>query len=202
MKKLVSICLYSGAAITTLFIGGFIFFVAITLLWTPDSNTLKPADSIIVLTGSRYRIEAGFDLLLDTKAPRLLISGVTDGIPFEELVDAREMDRQTKAKIKAHCCIEIDYVADTTETNASESAKWIEDNNIKNIILVTSHSHMPRALLQFERALSPDVQIQTYPVRYEARSSLFTSREFWLYSANEYIKYLGSWLRLETRKQQ
>lgn len=201
MKKFIAICAYSGLAITTLFIGGFLLFSTITLLWTPAPDTLEPADSLVVLTGSRHRIETGFTLLLKGKAPRMLISGVTEGVPFDELVDAREMDSEVKNKIKTHCCIELDYVADTTETNASESAKWIEANNINSIILVTSYSHMPRALLQFERALPASVTIQSYPVRYEPRSSLFTSREFWLYSANEYIKYLGSWLRLEAQKQ-
>jgi uncharacterized SAM-binding protein YcdF (DUF218 family) len=200
MKKLFSVFIYSGFAITALLVAGFLLYASIILLWSKNAEDLNDADSIIVLTGSKGRIEAGFELLLMDKSPRLLISGVTNGVTFQEIVNARDMGRNDKQKIRNHCCIELDYIADTTETNAIESASWIQKKNIKSIILVTSYLHMPRAALQFNRALPNTVTVQSYPVRSERRLSLFTSTDFWLYSAHEYIKYLGSWVRLENQK--
>lgn len=200
MKKILSICTRGALIVIALLLFGFLIYAAITLLWEKDANTIKPADSIVVLTGSKGRIEAGFDLLLNNKAPKLLISGVTQGVTFNNIVNARAMSAEKKSRIKRHCCIELDYIADTTETNATESAKWIERHNMKTIILVTSHLHMPRAQLQFNRALPDTVTIQTFPVRGERRLTLFTSLDFWLYSAHEYIKYLGSWVRIENQK--
>jgi len=200
MKKIFSVCVYSGFAITGLFLLGFALYATITLLWSKDMDDVKAANAIIVLTGSKGRIESGFDLLLANKAPRLLISGVTDGVTFDEIIDVQTITDESKKKLRQHCCIELDYVADTTETNATESAIWIKNNDITSIILVTSHLHMPRASLQFNRALPDYVDIQTYPIQNERRLSLFTSYNFWLYSAQEYIKYLGSWARIKNQK--
>ena len=201
MKRLIAICFFSCLTVLALFIAGFLVYSAIMLLWTKENATVQQADAIIVLTGSKYRIEGGFELLLEEKAPRLLISGVTEGVTFDEIIDAREMETIDKDAIRNHCCIELDYVADTTETNASESANWIRDNNIQSIILVTSYAHMPRALLQFIQALPETVTIQTYPVRRERRWTLVMSYDFWIYAGREYLKYLASWISLEMDKQ-
>jgi uncharacterized SAM-binding protein YcdF (DUF218 family) len=86
----------------------------------------------------------------------------------------------------------LDYIADTTKTNAHESAKWLDQNDAQSVILVTSFSHMPRALLLFNRALPETIEIQTYPVRKQRRWDLFQSSGFWKYAAREYIKYVAT----------
>ena len=145
---------------------GYVIYCAIILTWSPPSD-IKPHSSIVVLTGAKGRIETGFDLLLGNNAPKLHISGVRQNVTFNNLIE-KNSDNLTKLevrKIKKHCCITLDYVADTTETNAIETAKWVQDNNIKNFILVTSASHMPRAYLLFHCLMPRDVKFTAYPYR-------------------------------------
>lgn len=201
MKKLFSSIFktltFGGLAVALTVITGFFIYFAIIILWERSSESLPKSDAIIALTGGSERIESAFDLLLDNKAPRMLISGVLNKVSFREIVDARNVPAKDKPQILAHCCIDIDYIADTTATNATESAKWAQKKNVKTLILVTSASHMPRAYLQFSRVFAPDIAIYPFPVHDKKRSQLVMSQKFWLYALREYSKYLGSWVRLE-----
>jgi uncharacterized SAM-binding protein YcdF (DUF218 family) len=183
--------------ILTLIIGGFMIYTATILLWKPQSD-VKKHDAIIVLTGAAGRIEQAFQLLLDEKAPQLLISGVIDNATFQDIVDnnSENLSNSQRQKIIEHCCIAIDYIADTTITNAIESKKWITDNNIQSIILVTSGTHMPRAYFNFAWMLPQNIIISTYPYHPQSRLSLVTSAQFWHSAAREYLKFGGTFIRL------
>lgn len=180
-------------------LGGFVLYVATILMWSAP-KTLERHDAIVVLTGSKGRIEQGFQLLLDDRAPRLLISGVISDISMEDIIEmnSETLSQSEVARIRAHCCIALDRVADSTLTNASETAKWIEDSTIKSIIMVTSGEHMPRAYLLFHNALGDDITMTPYPYREKKRYELVMDADFWQYAANEYIKFLGTLLRLGT----
>lgn len=179
-------------------IAGYFIYCAIILTWTPPT-TLKTHDTIVVLTGAKGRIGTGFELLLDKKAPQLYISGVRQNVSFNNLIE-KNSDFLTKTQIRQirnHCCIELDYVADTTETNAFETAKWVTDNAINDFILVTSASHMPRAYLLFHRLIGENTKFTAYPYNSKTRLSLVMSVEFWQYAFREYTKFGGNLIRLE-----
>lgn len=185
--------------VAALMMGGFIIYVATILMWSAPQNITRH-DAIVVLTGSKGRIEKGFSLLLEDKAPRLLISGVISDISMQDIIDMNSdgLSQTDVARIRAHCCIALDRVADSTLTNASETAKWIEDSTINSIIMVTSSEHMPRAYLLFHNALGEGVTMTPYPYRSKKRYELVMDPDFWQYAAQEYIKFIGSLLHLST----
>lgn len=182
-------------AITAL---GYLIYCCVILLWAPPQQGFKNHDAIIVLTGGPNRIETGFHLLLENKAPKLLISGVLNEISLPEVIKNNTENFQNTdiSSLLKHCCIDIDDIAKTTETNAEESVKWTRKNDLKNIILVTSVAHMPRAYLLFATKMPKNVNITPYPIRKKRRLDLVMSWQFWSYAAREYIKFNGSWIRL------
>ncbi len=197
IKFLFKSIILAALIFTASFVVGFGLYASTILLWSPSKN-LKNHDAIIVLTGSAGRIEEGFNLLLKDKAPKMLISGVIERISFDDIADnnTETMSTSQKNKITNHCCISLDYVADTTITNAIEANQWIAKKDVKSIILVTSNSHMPRAYLNFAWILPSDIQITAHPYHAEKRLSLVMSHQFWQYAFREYIKFGGTFIRL------
>lgn len=123
-----------------------------------EATQIAPADAIIVLTGGYQRLAAGLDLLKKDRGKRLLISGVHPSINRAELRRATQAD---PALFK--CCVDLDYAARNTISNATESAKWIRQNGFRSVILVTNNYHIPRSLLEMRRAAS-GVTFIPYPV--------------------------------------
>jgi len=181
-------------------IAGFLVYFSITIMWQENSDTIEKADAIIVLTGGKGRIDAAFDLLLQDKAKKLFISGVNHETTLNDIMAVHVHNRKERQTLLDHYDIVLDYVADTTEANARETKKWIRENNIRSIILVTASYHMPRAALLFRRSLE-NIDIVIYPVRDERRAVLVTSKEYWILAVREYSKYLGSWLKLRNQEQ-
>jgi len=123
-----------------------------------EEARIGPADAIIVLTGGYQRIGAALELLKKDRGKRLLISGVHPSI------DRAELRRATQADPALfRCCVDLDHAARNTISNATESAKWIQRNGFHSIILVTNNYHIPRSLLEMQRAAS-GVTFIPYPV--------------------------------------
>lgn len=198
--KLIKNLILSVIGFAILFLTGFFIYVGIIIAWTPPSALpINGHDAIIVLTGDKGRIEKSFELLLDKTAPVLLISGVLKNSTHDNIIDnnSSRLSNYSIQDLKNHCCIVLDEVAITTETNANESARWMKENHIKSIILVTSDYHMPRSYMQFHKAVDNDIMITPFPVRNQPRLNHLFSRRFWHYSAIEYIKFGGTIIRLE-----
>lgn len=197
IKFLFKSVILAALIVATMLVIGFASYVTSILLWSPPKD-LKPHDAIVVLTGGAGRIETGFELLVDDRAPKMLISGVLEKISMNDIIEnnTTNFTNGQKSKIDNHCCVELDYIADTTTTNAVETNQWVLQNDVQSIILVTSHSHMPRAYLNFAWILPEGVQITAYPYHAKTRLSLVVSQQFWQYALREYMKFGGTFIRL------
>lgn len=169
---------------------GFIIFTS--SLGSKDAVAVQKADAIVVFTGGSDRISDAIELLASGYGNRLLISGVNLSTSIERLSKLTQ-----RGSNFFNCCIDIDYAARNTVENAIETRRWVDERNIKSLIVVTSNYHMPRAMIELQRAL-PDVKLIAHPIVSDrpltgdifARS--FTSAKI---MATEYTKFVISYAR-------
>lgn len=173
-----------------LWAGGFLWFV--TLLPKDVAAPERETDAIVVLTGGTGRVDQGLRLLAEKRAGRLFVSGVYRGVDVDALLGTAPDASPTLS-----CCVDLGHDARTTRGNATETARWITDNGIASVRLVTAAYHMPRSLLEF-RHLMPGVAIVPHPV-FPAHVK---QDEWWRWPgsahllAQEYTKYLVTRLRI------
>ena len=135
---------------------GFLWWV--NNLPEPEVPMRSKADGIVVLTGSRFRINDALELLAAGHGRRLLISGVYPATKLSEIAHMMpEFERWF------NCCVDLDYVAANTIGNAVETKRWARQRGTKSLIVVTSNFHMPRALAEISHQL-PDVRLVAFPV--------------------------------------
>lgn len=140
---------------------GFIWFI--TLIPSPNRLQVNyPTDAIVVLTGGHGRTEQGLALLQRGAAKRLFVSGV------HRQTDKTAIFSQFRRKHPAEYArlqsrITLGKRALDTRGNAVETAEWVARNHIKNLRLVTANYHIPRSMIEFERAL-PRTAIIPAPV--------------------------------------
>lgn len=175
-----------------LLIGGFIVFADhVTTLQAPD--LAEPADGIVVLTGGYSRIEGALELLKNKRGERLFISGVHSS------TNRSVLQRVTGADATLfECCVDIDRSAMDTIGNATESVKWANANHYKRVIVVTNNYHIPRTMVELQRA-SQDIEFIPYPIsNSNLRESDWIARGLMLrVLLVEYVKYLGAVIRSE-----
>ncbi len=138
------------------------FFVFLTQINSYEVLPDDKADAVVVLTGSKGRIDAGLNLLAQKYGRHLFISGVGQNAPLNDLgkhLSSFPEDQLNNQKEN----ITLGHFADSTEGNAIETANWVNKHNYHSIILVTSNYHMPRSICLFEKAM-PDVEITPYEV--------------------------------------
>jgi uncharacterized SAM-binding protein YcdF (DUF218 family) len=181
----------AGAALFVLCTAGLIWFAT-----APSAgDRTGPTDAIVVLTGGGQRLNSGIALLRDGKGQKLFVSGVNQHVHLEELLRSSG-DRSESAHEWASCCVILGYQAVDTLGNASETAQWMRQQGFHSLRLVTAWYHMPRSLLEFDRAM-PEIEIIPHPVFPDE----LTQEHWWmspgavLLLAGEYGKYLGALLR-------
>jgi len=177
----------TGAALFALWVAGFIWFA------TPPSpeNEAVSTDAIVVLTGGRLRLQSGMDLLRDGKGRKLFVSGVNQQVDLDALLRA-----SGNAPEWASCCTSVGHDADNTLGNARETAQWMRQQGFNSLRLVTAWYHMPRSLLELDRAM-PGIAIIAHPVFPDEvkREHWWKSPAAMLLLAGEYGKYLGALIR-------
>lgn len=136
---------------------GFVWFCTSVALSGPPEDAR--ADGIVVLTGGRDRVQGAVDLLEAGRGKRLLISGVHPHTRAEDIQRATVADRAL-----FDCCVDLGHQAETTIGNALEAAEWARAHRFASLIVVTSAYHMPRSMLELDKAL-PGVHKVAYPVK-------------------------------------
>ena len=131
---------------------------AIGFLWfavaLPDPAGDETTDAVIVPTGGAGRIPRGLEVLDKGFAERLLVSGVDSEVRPQEFAAQFRVSPRTMA-----CCVTLGFAAVDTRSNAAETAKWVAQNDVRSLRLVTTDWHMRRAAAELERALPGHVTI-------------------------------------------
>jgi uncharacterized SAM-binding protein YcdF (DUF218 family) len=171
-----------------LWVAGLIWFATAPLV---EDHRAEATDAIVVLTGGSLRLNSGIALLREGKGRRLFVSGVNHQVDLEDLLHISGGDPSL-----ANCCVVLGYEADDTLGNARETAQWIRAQGFHSLRLVTAWYHMPRSLLEFNRAM-PEIEVVAHPVFPEQ-----VRHEYWwarygtaALLLTEYAKYLGTLVR-------
>ena len=162
------------------------------LLWfaTPPAADTRAAatDAIVVLTGGSLRLQSGIDLLREGKGRKLFVSGVNQQVDLDDLLGVAG-----HAPDWALCCVVLGHQADNTLGNAQETAQWMRRQAFRSLRLVTAWYHMPRSLLEFDRAM-PEIDIVAHPVFPDQvkQERWWASRGTAALLVSEYLKFLGA----------
>jgi uncharacterized SAM-binding protein YcdF (DUF218 family) len=129
-----------------LILSHFIFFLSLVKNFKSNYSTITSIDSIVVLTGDKFRISKGMEILSNGIGEKLLLSGVNKNI---ELINIK--NEFPKYNNFFDCCVDIDNISSNTFENSRETFLWIEKNKYNSVLIVSSDYHMPRVKLEFER---------------------------------------------------
>ena len=146
----------------------------------------KEIEGIVVLTGDKFRILEGLKILNSEIGYKLLISGVNREISIEEI--KKEFPKFNQL---FNCCVELESISKNTFENVREIFFWKKNNNIKNILLITSDYHLPRVELEVNRLLL-DKETFYYGVKYDNQKINIRMKKLIV----EYIKYLRTKISL------
>ena len=129
---------------------GFLWFAVSLPQPAPEIKT----DAVIVPTGGPGRIAQGLAVLDKGLAKTMLVTGVDREVRPGEF--AAEFD---VSQARMDCCVTLGFAAVDTRSNASETAQWVEDREIKSLRLVTTDWHIRRAASELDRTLPDDVKV-------------------------------------------
>ncbi len=127
---------------------GFLWF-AIAM---PRAAGPGKAEAVVVLTGGSGRIDRGLEVLGKGWASRLFVSGVDREVRPHEFA----IEYGVRAKLMA-CCVTLGFDSVDTRSNAQEIARWVAQEKIRSIRLVTNDWHMRRAVYELSVALPAGV---------------------------------------------
>ncbi len=146
-------------------------------------NEKKSFDGIAVLTGGQGRIKLGLDLWKENPHVSLIISGVDKNFSKESILpEGYNSDN-----------IYFDNISESTYQNAISINKWIKENSLKKIKVITSYYHMPRSMLLL-KGFSPNTYFMAMPVKKNKIQEKSIEKNILsnLFLMEEYIKYLLS----------
>ncbi|ASJ90159.1 YdcF family protein [Porphyrobacter sp. CACIAM 03H1] len=129
---------------------GFLWFVVAL----PKPSDGVTTDAVIVPTGGPGRIARGLTVLEQGLAGKLLVSGVDPEVRPQEFAAQFGVSPRQMA-----CCVTLGFAAVDTRSNAAETAKWVAQNEVRSLRLVTTDWHMRRAAGELDRTLPEHVTV-------------------------------------------
>lgn len=148
-----SILLFTITLVLTFIFSTFLFYYESQKIknepitaWTEDHE----ADCAIVLTGGPGRVREGFDLLARKSVKKLIISGVHPKAQLREIFPRWPYYQNLKKED-----IILERNSNTTYGNAQQTLIITEALRCRDVILITSRTHMYRAYKTF-RAMYPE----------------------------------------------
>ncbi len=134
-------------------------------------------DCAVVLTGGTSRIREGFDLLSQNKIKLLIISGVNPAAHLREIFPMWPFYPGVSEEK-----LILEKESSTTYSNGVQSFDLARKNSCKQIFLITSQIHMPRAKMIFQNIFLNEIEVVPHAV------SAGTSEEEFLSLVTELIK--------------
>ena len=158
-----------AAILLTLFVS-WIFFV----INCRNQDVLRDdfhCDNIAVLTGGKNRIKTALDAANKLHAKNVFISGVYEKTTLKDILP-QNIDCQSS--------IVLGHSARNTYENAKEISKWATENNIRDIVVVTSDYHILRSCYELHRR-NPNLKIYTVkvPSTFNKRFLVLSMKEFY-----------------------
>ncbi len=130
---------------------GFVWFAV--MLPQPAGDGVR-TDAVIVPTGGAGRIPRGLAVLDEGLSRKMLVSGVDREVRPQEFAAQFGVSPQRMA-----CCVTLGFAAVDTRSNAAETAKWVAQNEVRSLRLVTTDWHMRRTASELDRALPDHVTV-------------------------------------------
>ena len=123
--------------------------------WTEDVT----ADCAVVLTGGPSRIREGIDLLARRNVKKLIISGVNPQARLREIFSLWPYYGNLSEED-----VILERRSRTTYGNAQQTLPLVEALRCRDLVLITSRSHMRRAVLTFRAEFPQDFPIVPHAV--------------------------------------
>ena len=166
-----------------------------------QKTPINLSSKIVILTGGTNRIKEGFEVIdkLEKKSIanlKILVSGTGKG--FTKLSLQEQLNVNFDLRL-IECCVKLDSVSQDTYSNATETSKWVSENNIEEILLITSNYHIPRSILEFRNKM-PNLKILFYPIKPKQHQINKWLKSFETFSLIfiEYCKYIIAYVRIKT----
>jgi len=193
VRNAVVLCLALVILVGAILLGGFLRFSSEVSSVKPPRD-ISQVDAIVALTGRSHRIEQALDLLDSGVSRHLLISGVNPS------TTGRQLQKLTSTEPELfECCVVIGHDAMDTVGNAIEVSDWAAKNGFTRLLVVTSSDHMPRSLIELQRA-DPSIELIAYPVVPDELKNYDWVRRpgQWRKLGREYAKYIVARVSMAT----
>jgi uncharacterized SAM-binding protein YcdF (DUF218 family) len=118
--------------------------------WTQDHR----GDCGVVLTGAMGRVREGFDLLVQNRISKLIISGVFEKATLNEIFP--ELPYYGISDVNS---IVLEKRSTTTFGNAIQSLALAEAMKCQSVVVITSATHMYRAKRIFNEVFPRDISL-------------------------------------------